>query len=297
MAINSGEHEALGPDSGNLSSPDDGLQRAAEIPQGLSQDGELEYSIEASAADFPADLEGASFRYLGLRQSQGEQGTTLDRLSELDRETRNQFLTLLRFHDGETEDHMERVGLYSEIIARNIGLNGRDCYEISLAAPLHDIGKIAILDSILQKPSKLESAELELMRRHAEIGAEILSQSSSSIMRLAAEISMSHHEWWNGDGYPHRLTGNAIPLSGRIVSIADVFDALTSDRPYKRAWSFSEAVEYVIGRSGIQFDPLCVGAFSAGLDDVERVFSARRWNAQVDFDDRLQLKLALVASP
>jgi putative two-component system response regulator len=133
---------------------------------------------------------------------------------------------------------------------------------IRRAAPLHDIGKIGIPDAILLKPGKLTGAEFATVKRHTTIGAKILSGSESSLLRLAERIALSHHERWDGNGYPHRLCGEQIALAGRIVAIADVFDALTHERPYKNAWPVDQAVAEVIAQRGRQFDPALVDAFA-----------------------------------
>jgi putative two-component system response regulator len=130
-----------------------------------------------------------------------------------------------------------------------------------LAAPLHDIGKLAVSDALLLKPGKLTPDEVLQMKRHAAAGAAILSGSTSDVLRLASEIALSHHEWWDGSGYPNGLKGDAIPLSGRIVAIADVFDALAHARPYKQAWPLDDAVAEIERLCGRQFDPAIVEAF------------------------------------
>ncbi len=132
---------------------------------------------------------------------------------------------------------------------------------LRFAAPLHDIGKLAISDAILLKPGRLTAEELVQVRRHAANGAAMLAGSSSAVLQLAAEIALTHHEWWDGSGYPSGLRGEAIPLCGRIVALADVFDALSHERPYKRAWPTSQAVDEIRRLRGRQFDPDVVEAF------------------------------------
>ncbi|MDQ3890755.1 MAG: HD domain-containing protein, partial [Actinomycetota bacterium] len=139
---------------------------------------------------------------------------------------------------------------------------------IRQAAPLHDIGKLAVSDTVLLKPGRLTSEEFEQVKRHAEAGAAILAESRSDVLRLAQQIALTHHEWWNGHGYPAGLEGEEIPLTGRIVALADVFDALTHERPYKHAWRIAEAVTEIRRLAGRQFDPAIVGAF-AELDASE----------------------------
>lgn len=138
--------------------------------------------------------------------------------------------------DTDTGEHIARVACYSEMIARQLGCDPAWCDRLALASAMHDVGKIAIHDAILLKPGKLTPEERREMERHAEYGYGILEGSNSDIVQLAAEIALNHHERWDGAGYPRRLAGEDTPLSGRIVAVADVFDALVSDRPYKRAW-------------------------------------------------------------
>ncbi|MYN20928.1 response regulator [Rugamonas sp. FT107W] len=164
------------------------------------------------------------------------------------------------FRDPETGSHLLRMAAFSELIARNLGLPEDECERILAAAPMHDIGKLGIPDAILLKPGPLDSTELEIMRRHAQIGADILADSASPLLQAGALIAASHHERYDGSGYPRGLAGEAIPLYGRIVAAADVFDALTSARPYKPAWSFAQARSAMEAGCGSHFDPACVAA-------------------------------------
>jgi len=175
--------------------------------------------------------------------------------------------TLLRlarageFRDEETGNHLIRMSRYSRLIAGAIGLDQDEAETVELAAPLHDIGKIGIPDQILLKPGKLEALEWDVMRRHAVIGHEILKGSASKYVRMGALIALGHHERYDGSGYPNGLVGDHIPLSARIVAVADVYDALTSVRPYKKAWTSEQAYEYVASQAGKHFDPRMVEAF------------------------------------
>lgn len=169
------------------------------------------------------------------------------------------------YKDSETASHTIRVGAYSEAIARAYGLDEAHCLDIRLASPMHDIGKVAIPDAVLLKKGKLTEGEFAEMQKHTVAGCDILKESSSSLLQLAAEIAGSHHERWDGQGYPLRKSGEDIPLSGRIVAIADNFDALTTARPYKEAWTVQQAVEHITQRAGTQFDPECVTAFIAAI--------------------------------
>ena len=150
---------------------------------------------------------------------------------------------------------------YSAAVARKMGLNNRTVEAILHAAPMHDIGKIGILDKILLKPGKLDAAEWEIMRQHTVIGGKILEGSGSGVIRLGEVIALTHHEKWDGTGYPHRLSGTRIPLVGRIVAVADVFDALTSRRPYKEPFPLDRAYTILREGRGAHFDPAVVDAF------------------------------------
>jgi putative nucleotidyltransferase with HDIG domain len=164
------------------------------------------------------------------------------------------------FRDDNTGQHTERVGQMAALLARELGLADSEVSLIRRAAPLHDVGKIGIPDSILLKLGKLTPAEFELVKTHTTIGARILSGSRFALLRMAEEIAFSHHEQWDGRGYAG-LTGDQIPLAGRIVTVADVFDALTQKRPYKAAWPVEEAVAEIERQRGRQFDPNVVDAF------------------------------------
>jgi putative two-component system response regulator len=172
------------------------------------------------------------------------------------------------YRDPETGEHLTRMANYTKIIAAHLGLSAEEQALLLNAAPMHDIGKIGIPDHILLKPGRLDEEELKIMRRHAEIGADILKTSNTSLLQTGAEIALTHHEKWDGSGYPAGLAGKAIPLYGRIVAVADVFDALTSERPYKAAWSLERASNFLRENAGTHFDPQCVEAFFAGWDEV-----------------------------
>jgi putative two-component system response regulator len=172
------------------------------------------------------------------------------------------------FRDPETGAHIQRMAHYSQIIARGLDLSVAQQKLILQAAPMHDVGKIGIPDYILLKPGKLTPEEFEVMKGHARIGYEMLKDSRSEIIQAGAEIAISHHEKYDGSGYPKGLKGKDIPLFGRIVAVADVFDALTSERPYKRAWALEDARKFLEDGRGQHFDPLCVEAFLAGWESA-----------------------------
>ncbi len=195
----------------------------------------------------------------------------LERTRELN-ETRLEIIRRLgraaEYRDNETGNHIIRMSQMAQHLARAAGLPEERCELILHAAPMHDIGKIGIPDHILLKPGKLDAEEWEIMKRHVQIGAEILSGHDSELMRLARTIALTHHERWDGKGYPRGLAGEEIPIEGRIVAIADVFDALTSERPYKRAWSAEEAVAEICRGAGNHFDPRLVAHFETILPEV-----------------------------
>ncbi len=172
------------------------------------------------------------------------------------------------FRDPETGAHILRMANYSRLIGGELGLSESEQDLILRAAPMHDVGKIAIPDYILLKPGRLTAEEMEIMKRHAEYGYELLRGSQSTLLDAAAVIAYSHHEKYDGSGYPLGLKGGDIPLHGRIVAVADVFDALTSDRPYKAAWPLDKALAFLREGAGGHFDPRCVEAFMARLDEV-----------------------------
>jgi putative two-component system response regulator len=179
------------------------------------------------------------------------------------------------YRDDATHEHTARVAHVTALVAARLGLPEPRVSLLRQAAPLHDIGKIAVSDTVLLKPGKLTAEEFSRMKQHTVLGAAILAGSTSDVLRLAEEIAISHHEWWDGTGYPSGLTGEAIPLSGRIVAIADVFDALTHARPYKRAWPSSEAIAEIVRLRGRQFDPRVVDAFTS-IELTELTASERK---------------------
>ena len=172
------------------------------------------------------------------------------------------------FRDPETGAHIQRMAHYSHLIAGRLGLSVEDRQLILQAAPMHDVGKIGIPDFILLKPAALTTEEFAVMKTHAALGYELLKESESRILQAAATIAISHHEKYDGSGYPYGVVGDAIPLFGRIVAVADVFDALTSERPYKKAWSTERAMDYLRDGAGGHFDPACVDVFIACWDEV-----------------------------
>lgn len=193
-----------------------------------------------------------------------------------ERETVIRLTKAAEFRDPETGAHILRMAHYSELIARGMGLSVADQELLLEAAPLHDIGKVGIADNILLKPGRLDPEEFEIMKRHAMLGYEILKGSSSKVLQAGAEIARAHHEKFDGSGYPSGIKGKDIPLFSRIVAVADVFDALTSERPYKKAWTLERAASHIKAYSGSHFDPECVAVFF------------EHWDAVLDIRQRFQ---------
>lgn len=175
------------------------------------------------------------------------------------------------FKDNETGMHVIRMSWFSRFLAEAKGENEDWCELLYNAAPMHDIGKIGIPDRVLLKPGKLDADEWEIMQKHAEYGAAIIGEHPSPLLQLAKEVAICHHEKWNGKGYPKGLKGKNIPLSARIVAIADVFDALTSERPYKKAWSEEKAINLLQEEAGQHFDPELVPLFIDCLPKIREI--------------------------
>ena len=200
------------------------------------------------------------------------------------------------FRDNETGEHIVRVGRYCQIIAEQLGMPGEWCKQIGLAAQLHDVGKIAIPDNILLNPGKLDAEQFAVMKRHCEFGCRILkplaeeelvmwknsktemqqvtshvNELDSPLLNMASIICKTHHEKWNGTGYPNQLKADQIPLEGRITCVADVYDALCSDRPYKKSFPIEKSLEIMLSERGIRFDPHVLDAFLARIADIESI--------------------------
>lgn len=210
-----------------------------------------------------------------------EQRTTQLRAAEVD--MANRLALVAEYRDYPDGAHVQRVGRLSAILAARVGMSDADVAVIRFAAPLHDIGKIAIPDSILLKPSPLTLEELDVMKSHTAIGARMLSGSQSPILRMGEDIARHHHENWDGTGYTPGIRGEDIPLAGRIVGVVDVFDALTHTRPYKRAWTVGDAVDWIINARGRKFDPTVVDALTDAMDEIES--EAALTGANLAFED------------
>ena len=203
---------------------------------------------------------------------------SLVRMDEL-RETRLQIVQRLgraaEYKDNETGLHVIRMSHFSQLLALAAGCSPAWAEDLLNAAPMHDVGKIGIPDAVLRKPGPLDADEWATMRRHPEIGAEIIGEHPSGVLQLAREIALAHHEKWDGSGYPRGLAGEAIPLSARIVAIADVFDALTTRRPYKEPWPVQEAMNHIAAQAGKHFDPALVALFAPLLPQLLEIRA--RW--------------------
>jgi putative two-component system response regulator len=231
----------------------------------------------------------ATARELGILQALADSTAVAMENVRINRELEDSRLETLQrlalaaeYRDDGTRQHTERVARTSRAIAERMGLPRAQTSLIYRAAPLHDVGKLAVPESILLKPGRLTPAEFEQVKSHTTTGGAILAGSTSEVLQTAEEIALTHHEWWNGHGYPAGLAGEEIPLSGRIVAVADVFDALTHERPYKHAWPIDQAVDEIRSLRGSQFDP-----------DVVEVFMELDPDRLVDLPDHA---LTLVAS-
>ncbi|HBW97600.1 MULTISPECIES: two-component system response regulator [unclassified Pseudoalteromonas] len=178
------------------------------------------------------------------------------------------------YKDTDTGEHIARMSQYSKLLALEFGMGEQQAELLRQAAPMHDVGKIGIPDAILLKPGRLTPDEFDHMKQHAAIGAQILANSSSPLLQLAHKLAIEHHEKWDGSGYPNGLKGEQISVEGRIVAIADVFDALTSKRPYKEAWGVEEALEHMQAQAGKHFDPHLINLFVNKLDAIIAIKNA-----------------------
>lgn len=185
---------------------------------------------------------------------------------EIQLELVNKLLIAAEFRDDDTGVHIIRIGKYAEELGNLTGFDKKTCHQLSKAAMMHDVGKIAIPDGILLKPGPLTAAEMEVMKTHTNKGADILTGSVSEVLQLGEVIALTHHEKWNGTGYPAGLSGEEIPIEGRITAICDVFDALLSKRPYKEAWSLNDTLALMSKETGVHFDPQLLSVFMKNID-------------------------------
>lgn len=215
----------------------------------------------------PAIVKARVKNHLSLVKADELKATRLQIIQKLGRAS--------EYKDNETGHHIMRMSHYAHVLALACGFSPDMAEDLLNAAPMHDIGKIGIPDSILRKPGKLTPEEYAIMQRHPLIGAEILGESDSRLLQLARSVALYHHEKWDGTGYPHGLKGEAIPLEARICALADVFDALTSKRPYKEAWPVEEAMAYIREQSGKHFDPRLVPLLEQEMDAILAI--KERW--------------------
>jgi len=205
----------------------------------------------------------------------------LDRTRDLEQarlEILDRLAAVAEYRDDDTHEHARRIGRTSVLLGSELGLSPSETDLLRRAAPLHDIGKVGIPDNILLKPGRLTEVEYEFMKLHTTMGADVLAHSRSPVLRLAEVIALNHHERWDGRGYPAGIGGEDIPLPGRIVAVADVFDALTHRRPYKDAWPVADAVREILDHAGDQFDPRAVEAFKR-LDHEALLVSVDQWGS------------------
>jgi putative two-component system response regulator len=195
-----------------------------------------------------------------------------EELKEANLEMIHRLSVAAEFRDEDTALHIKRMSYYSHIIALGLGMSESDAEEILFTSPMHDIGKLGVPDSILLKPGKLTSEEFDEMKNHTVYGAQILKNSKNKIIRQSETIAISHHEKWNGTGYPKGLKGEEIPIEGRIVALADVFDALTSKRCYKAAFPLDKVERIIKQDTGTHFDPEVVRAFFRNYDKILEVY-------------------------
>mgnify|MGYP001315043368 FL=1 len=197
--------------------------------------------------------------------------SSMHEVEERERETLSRLARAIEYRDIGTSAYLERMAHIAGLIAEGLGMSEEEVRLIELAAPLHDIGKIAIPDEVLLKPGPLDEQQLGIMRRHPQIGHELLSGSQNRFIQVGALIALRHHERFDGSGYPDGLSGQQIPIEARIVAVADVFDALISPRPYKAPWSFDNALDFLQEQSGKLFDPQCVQALVNNRSRLEDI--------------------------
>jgi response regulator RpfG family c-di-GMP phosphodiesterase len=213
------------------------------------------------------DKYGNVIEFMGIRHDITEIENLQNELVQTQREIIFKLGQIAETRSEETGNHVKRVAEYSKLLAQKINLNKEDINLLFLASPMHDIGKIGIPDSILNKPGKLDPNEWEVMKTHAQIGYEIFKDSSRPILKAASIVSYTHHEKWDGSGYPLGLKGDDIHIFGRVTAVADVFDALGSDRVYKKAWPLENILDFFKKESGKHFDPNLIKIFIDNLDE------------------------------
>ncbi len=258
---------------------------------GVTSDNNLKIkALENGATDFlnkPLNLPEFTARVQNLKQLRNSQllyknwaeilrdevNSATKEVSQREHETLQVLGSAAEFKDPETGEHILRVAHYCHILAEELTGDEELQQKIFRAAPLHDIGKIGIPDTILLKPESLDREEREIMKTHARKGYEIMQNARSPYLQMGAEIALTHHEKWDGTGYPRGLAGEEIPLSGQIVAAADVFDAVTSKRPYKEAWTFERAFRLIKAQRSRHFSPAVVDAFTVHIDKIRNIYT------------------------
>jgi len=254
-----------------------------------SEDKNVRYeSLEAGATDFltrPLDPNESIQRCRNLLKLRYQQKILHNRARDLEQKVADATREILEreketlfrlarageYRDEDTGNHVLRIAQYCRAIAEAMNLSEEECTSIEMAAPMHDVGKIGITDTVLLKAGKLEADEWEIMKTHTTIGYDILKGSPSSYLKLGAEIALCHHEKWDGNGYPAGLSGKKIPLAARIVAVADVYDALRSRRPYKQPWPVEEVFAYIEKETGRHFCPDCAKTFLDIADTIKEI--------------------------
>jgi putative two-component system response regulator len=242
------------------------------------QDFDEAHGFKLGAADYmtkpvsPAVVKARVKTHLALYDQQRELARQVKEKTKELSQSRLEVIRMLgvasEYRDNDTGEHVERMSRYCYVIAKNYGLAQEEADILLHASPLHDVGKIGVPDNILLKPGKLFEDEWTTMQKHCNMGGDIISDMSSELLMIAKQIAIEHHEKWNGKGYPFGLKGEEISLNARIVSVADVFDALTSQRPYKDAWEVQRAVDLIKKEANQQFDPKVVDAFEKALPEI-----------------------------
>ena len=225
-------------------------------------------------SDSPMQAQIARFT-LDLHRALRERNQARDAVRKARIDALMRLVAASEFKDSDTGLHIMRMGHFSALIAAALGCSETYYDDLLYASRMHDVGKIGIPDAVLRKPGPLDADEWATMRRHPEIGAEIIGEHPAGVLQLAREIALAHHEKWDGSGYPQGLAGEAIPLSARIVAIADVFDALTTRRPYKEPWPVQAAMDHIAAQAGQHFDPALVQLFTPLLPQLLEVRA--RW--------------------
>lgn len=251
-------------------------------PDNISDSKEHDEQLKKYAADLAKVYKSEKAKRKELENAYGQMKKYAEALSgsvwevrEINKNLQDAYLDTIHrlvlaaeYKDEDTGDHIVRMSRYSGLVAEKLGMSSTEVQDMLYAAPMHDIGKIGIPDSILLKPGKLTNEEFDTMKTHTTIGANILANSKADIIRMSQQIAISHHEKWNGRGYPQGLAGDKIPMTGRIVGIADVFDALTSKRPYKDPYPLEVALKIIKEEREEHFDPDVVDVFLENIDGI-----------------------------